>query len=780
MKFINLVFQGIANQNASVNLENKIQGGIAVTELDKGTLKDAIGIALFGTMGDASKLTSYPAKVELSFSTEDVVYTIIRTYSIGEGQTEPTEYAIITDFAQTTPYAEGVAEVNAYMAKVVYFTAAAFNALFVVNKEDLSEVLSADSLTRESFLAMALNEISSIEDIAANTAELKQAEAELIGEIEEIYPVSRKEIKAQQSIVKADKVKLVAINKDMEAANVEMAKIVVYEQDVAELAKLNEAIEQVKESQAEIEVVEKALSESDTASSMMALYTKYTAIEADTAAGRIALEDEQKELDRLNAKAAGAETSVDNLSKKYVYLNTKEEELKKGMLALIEQSYNDPKTYKVKEEVESYYEDIDKEVAALQEELAATEANSTKHKQEIAALQDRKLSLRNTSAYRKIICDGTVLETQLQASNDAIDNAMDKLQADRVAQSLKYDEHTTLSKQITDMTAEQAELNSRIVGSYANYQEAVNADAVYKQTLYGKQLTVSAYEVEIAAITKKIAAVDKTTAIYAEKLAASIDGKAQLDTHMSNLQAKLVSLESKFSLVAGEASLCALAEEIEYGSRCPICSGFVTSKADLGSQSTKAIETQIISVKEEITLGLTKIESIQDSIGQYTAAKNVSENYAKSLIETKNVKIAIINGILAEYEVETVEDLVNLLKAAIAKSNELTVNIDKYRNSNVILNGLTEKNNEIVAQYDAYTKLIDKKQAELDAMLAENKEIVNSYIQIQPDLNGQNAEDLIAKQHVINKEYEDIEARQELLQAELVVLEAHIAELKKC
>ncbi len=203
MKFINLVFQGIANQNASVNLESKIQGGITVTELDKGTLKDAIAFALFGAMGDTSNL-SIPAKVELSFASEDATYTIIRTFTKDDAANDAEEYAIISDFSQTTPYAEGVAEVDAFMSEILHFTPTAFNSLFVVNKEDLSEVLCADALTRESYLAVALNDISSIEDIQSNIAMLKADEAGLTAAIEEIAPVTRKEIKAQQAVVKGD------------------------------------------------------------------------------------------------------------------------------------------------------------------------------------------------------------------------------------------------------------------------------------------------------------------------------------------------------------------------------------------------------------------------------------------------------------------------------------------------------------------------------------------------------------------------------------------------
>ncbi|MFI3228920.1 MAG: hypothetical protein R3Y23_01980 [Bacillota bacterium] len=776
MKFINLVFQGIANQNASVNLENKIQGGITVTDLDKGTLKDAISFALFGAMGDTSKLSA-PAKAELSFVSEDATYTVIRTFRKEEAEDEAKEYAMVTDFSQTTSYAEGVAEVDAFLSSVVHFTPVAFNSLFLINKEDLSEVLCADSLTRESYIAVALNEISSIEDIQDNTAALKEKEEALISAIEQIAPVTRKEIKAQLAVVKGDNIVLSDLSTNIDVSTKESARVVAYEQDTEALSAINAVIEKAAESQPEVDAMIEALASSQQAEALIALYKKYDAIVNDSAAGREALNPELAKLYELENKVASAEISRDNLSKKYIYLSEKESELNKAMVELIASAHNEPDTYLVKEKIDSYYKETDLEAEVLREALVATEAEKEKIETALNSLQERKLSLRNKASFRKIISDGAVMENRIKDSNIVIDNAIAKMQANKVAHSAKYDEHVQLSKQIEELAETQDKLISKIVGNYANYQEAVNADAIYKQSLYGKHLTVSASEVEIVAIEKKILAVDQTTDSYQEKLDASLENKEKINEHLSNLKNRLKQLETKFADVAGEASLSALAEGIEYGSRCPICSGFVMAKNDLGSQSTKAIETQIASIKDEILLGASKIESLQESIGQYSAAKVVSENYAASLAETVASKRVIINKVLVEYGVGSITELFNLLKATIAKSNNLTINLDTYRNNNTILNGLVEKNNAIVLECNDYTTTISAQEAEITELKASIYVLVNEYKNIQPDLNGQNAEDLVAQQHVINKEYEEIEVAQEELYAQLKEVASHREEI---
>lgn len=777
MKFLNLVYEGILEKKGTIDFGNKIQGCTVLSDTDPDFYMQIAGIALYGAQGDYGRFT-LPSRLEFRFSYEDAEYAIMRIFDNFDGK--PGEMAVITDGENKTVFAEGCEAVQRFIEEKTALSKTAFEKLLIINKEEITRAFASDAAAREAYIAQAAQNIASAGETQAKLAVYKDKEKELLDYIESIPAVTKKEIKDCQQLEDARRVEAESLSKDVESIFSDITKAKDYETASKEYAEAAAYQEKLKSQKAEVDALAARIAKSRAASEIGSIYTEYKRVESAVAEDKTALAKKEKELEDINKKYQDGQASAQKYEKNFIYCSEKKELLEKNLRELISSTSVSPQGYKIGAIIDSYYADTENRKAELLTKLAAAENEFRALSDAVAELKAKKAELKNPSSYKKGVSDAALIEENLKrvdAETKQSDERLQNLQKERADLSAR---HTELTGTINSLTARLEGLKNSILRDYPSFQEAVNADVLYKQTIYGKHLIVSANEVEMDAVEKKIESVKKASEIYATKLSESLERRKEVEAHLEKLNAKLNLLTEKRNDYLSFNKMRAISDDLVYGSRCPVCDGFITVKKELPQKDTKAIDTQIDALNAEIQKSEAALIEVVNSIGQYNSAARVSQQYLDALNKTRDAKLSIIKEILDEYNCMSIAEMFAKVKEAADNSNMLTLAIDDYHETDAKLRAAKEADAVIS---EALNKLvatsIPAETERLNSLLDEFKRLTAEYEKLQSFLNGENADQLLMKLQVVDKEYETLEQELDAKEEKLSEVTLERDELKK-
>lgn len=769
MKLINLVFQGITAREENYDFGNKAAGCIVLQDAEKSALLQALSFAFYGSV-DPTKYT-LPLVVNAKFMIDDVEYDLTRTLEREESGAA-CEKVALSDLNDGVIYGEGKEDIDAYLVEKIGLDKEEFEKLFFIDEEAVS-ALQENLVTRESFVAEQIASLATSKKVLGKYNELKAEEDELMTTLEGIETVTRDEIKEQQLRVDNADISLNALRKQIEEVNVEIMNAEKYREELDAYNEVNAKLEILSAKEEEMQTLASKAARSEDAKEIAQVFFKYQ----ETMKGLDEMEQDiiaqTEALDAMEAKIAEGKDSEKLLADEYTVANLRAVELNAKMREIIKEGSINPQSVKIKETIESYYAETAPEMEELSAKKKDVDAKYNAIVEEISALQTRKLAIRDSAEYKKAVQDGAVLEGNIAQAESTLKESQDRVEALEKRRADLYDKNVELAGKAKELDVEVSKMEKEIKGSNGSVQDTINQDALYKQTIYTKHLFVSDHEVALDAVNKKIEGVKVAAQGYGEKLNLLTKRRAEVTTHRAKLQDKLDLLNEKLMEYMSFNRLRDISNDIAYGTRCPVCDGFVAQKKDLPLRDTKALDDQIKAVEAEIKKDDNALMGAETNIGQYQAATAVSNQYLENLIETKKVHEEAIQSVLNEYKVASIQELFALTGKAVQASNELIKKVDLYNKKRAELIKVREANNLVVEQI----KDIDNVQLpremeiskELEQLIVETK---YAYDQMASFYQGESAIALLEKLQVVEGEYEQIELALEAKEAELNEIKA--------
>ena len=769
MKLINLVFQGITAREENYDFGNKAAGCIVLQDAEKSALLQALSFAFYGSV-DPTKYT-LPLVVNAKFMIDDVEYDLTRTLEREESGAA-CEKVALSDLNDGVIYGEGKEDIDAYLVEKIGLDKEEFEKLFFIDEEAVS-ALQENLVTRESFVAEQIASLATSKKVLGKYNELKAEEDELMTTLEGIETVTRDEIKEQQLRVDNADISLNALRKQIEEVNVEIMNAEKYREELDAYNEVNAKLEILSAKEEEMQNLASKAARSEDAKEIAQVFFKYQ----ETMKGLDEMEQDiiaqTEALDAMEAKIAEGKDSEKLLADEYTVANLRAVELNAKMREIIKEGSINPQSVKIKETIESYYAETAPEMEELSAKKKDVDAKYNAIVEEISALQTRKLAIRDSAEYKKAVQDGAVLEGNIAQAESTLKESQDRVEALEKRRADLYDKNVELAGKAKELDVEVSKMEKEIKGSNGSVQDTINQDALYKQTIYTKHLFVSDHEVALDAVNKKIEGVKVAAQGYGEKLNLLTKRRAEVTTHRAKLQDKLDLLNEKLMEYMSFNRLRDISNDIAYGTRCPVCDGFVAQKKDLPLRDTKALDDQIKAVEAEIKKDDNALMGAETNIGQYQAATAVSNQYLENLIETKKVHEEAIQSVLNEYKVASIQELFALTGKAVQASNELIKKVDLYNKKRAELIKVREANNLVVEQI----KDIDNVQLpremeiskELEQLIVETK---YAYDQMASFYQGESAIALLEKLQVVEGEYEQIELALEAKEAELNEIKA--------
>lgn len=774
MKLNTLSIKGINAGETFYDFGNKAAGCIVLADADGKVLREALSYVFYGEAAAGCEL---PLTAELKFVIEDVEYSLTRTTEAGEDGAA-VETAVLTG-ADGKVVSDGVEAVNAFIDEKVGLNKVCFEELFFIDREEATNIC-ADTLTRESFIAEKMAKFATSEDVMAKYASLRDEERELLEHIDMVEPVTRDEIKEQQLVVDSDKIALDDVRGRIEAVKLDLGYAAKYQEELNAYYEAVAKMDALKAKNDEMEALAAKAAKSAAASELADTFRKYDALKGEIAAKKSALENTRKETAAIEAKAASGERSLKLLGNEYVAAAERERGLNAAMHDLIVKGYEDPQQADIVRGAEAYYAKYDEECAELKARREELEKEEGEIIGKLDELTKRKAAIRESALYKQAVRDGAVAEGRMadvSAEIKTVEERIERLSASRTA---LVDDSRELQSNAKARKAEVQKLEKEIRGKYATVEEAVDAAVLYKQTIYAKHLWVSRNEVELDAVKKKIAGVEKTKAEYADRLSNLGGRREEVGRHRARLIEKLKLLNEKLTEYMSYNRLREIAGEVEYGSHCPVCDGFVSVKKELPLRDTKALDDQIKAVEEEIAKDNAAIIEAESSLGQYRAAETVSSQYLEALVATKKSKELSIDKVLKEYNAASIADLFAMVEKAAKDGNELTKKVDAYRRAEGELTRLEEAAAIIDKQMNAIDNdMLPAERSTLEALRAEYDELKSTYDVGAEYFGGESAISLADKLTVVEKEYEEIEDEISSGEAKLAELGAELTAVKE-
>ena len=766
MKFFHLAYENIGEQSKNINFGDKIAGCITVSDISGKPLADALSLALFGACGSYAGIT-LPAKVSLKFETKDERYTLIRLFETAENGM-PSEQAVLSDYEETKIIAEGPEAIDAYLADKLTITKKAFDILFLMDRAAIADALTSDTTTRESYIASAVNGVTTLDEIIAKADALKSSEAELNKHIDSIEPVTRKAVKEQQTKAAADKVEVDTLQNDIAAIHASIAKAREYDEDTAKYYLELGTLEKLLAQKDEVEKNASFHSRCREAIAIKDIFTEYQAEQKKLEGLKSELTAQITAREALDAKIKEGEQSAKNLELKFVYHNEKTVELDKKMRELLAETAQTPDALKIDNLIDNYYASTQKQLQELESKQKALETEFQALQETCNALEARKADIRNDSDYKKAVEDGAVLEARLARINNemtAISALIQKHEKDQLA---LYEQNNNQIDRIREFQLQYKELDAAIRKDKPSHKEAQDGIILYSQALYAKHIIASGYEAEIKALDKKIAKLQQTNDTFASKREVIATRKKELEAHVEKLEAKKELLTDKLTEYIGYNRLKEYSDAVEYGSHCPICDSFVTYKRDIPTKDTGLIQEQIEIVSAEIDKDRQGIAEAAGFIEQYDSNLTISSQYVAALQETKNQKQGAVDAILADFGVTSLQELYQKTQNAADEYGNFLRNLNDFHEVDAELRRLQENNAHVVESYNKLAKEVLPAAKEKYAVL--NKELtetVAEYEKLQSVFNGENAEDLLLKLQILEKEYDAVETELQEKQAKL-------------
>ncbi len=771
MKLINLVFQGITERKETYDFGNRVVGCSMMQDANKTVLRAALAYVLYGELPEGANL---PVSAELAISAEDAEYTITRSTQKAEDGTVITQ-ADVKD-SDGNVVAEGDGETATFVAERVGLKADEFDKLFEINPE-ATAALAADAVTRESFIAEKLAELATSDEVIGRARALADAEMQIYKEIEETDAVTRDELKEQQLVVDSDRIALESLRKEIEKVGNEISLAAKYQDELTKYYEATAKMDALKAKEGEMSALAEKASRSVAAKELASVFGKYSDTQSHIAAMKEELADLEAKCKECADRVEEGKKSQALVSEEYIAAAKRIEELGKALRGIIADGSETPSGVKIKATVDSYYEQYNQEIAELTDKLKKLTEERDALANECADLTDRKLAIRDTAEYKKSVQNGAILENAISVDTEHLkscESRMEVLEAKRVA---LIEENADYVGKIKTLNAEVRELGKSIRGEHKTVEEAVNAVELYTQSIYADHLFVSDNEVQVDAVVKKIEAVEKSKNEYAERIKKLTAKRDEVDAHRTRLSMKLDLLNEKMIEYMSQNRLRDMSAEIEYGTRCPVCDGFVTYKKDLPLRDTKQLDDQIKAVAAELENDTRALMNAESAIGQYKAAATVGTQYLESLITTRDDRQKAIDNILKKYNAKSIPELFAMVSAAAERRNKLTKDIDAYRAKEAEARRLGLANTLVIDRI----KEIDEKYLPSEKAIAESlaKHIAvctEKLNKLNAEFNGESPSELLKKLQVTEAEYAQIEHTVEAKDEQLAKLNAEIAQ----
>jgi len=634
MKLINLKFRGITDESGFYDFGNKIAGLVNVEGGDENALKTLLSFAFYGNE-DAVNF-KLPLIVELRFVLAYEEYYLYRKLvRLESGET--LEEVKLTN-AKGEPVCEQTKEsVDAFLAEKISLTKEAFDDLFLVDRAEGLKI-AQDTISRETIVAESLGKFATSNKVNEMLDELLAEESVLVNRLEVLEPVSRGEIANHEALVDINKTNLEEVRITMANINDELQKAIMYKEEMTQLYDETSRLEKLEAQKEEMATLTKKVANSKEARALSNVFSAYGDILLKIDEDKQKLESIDNQLNILNEKIAKGKESLVKQGDKYAALALTVNELEKVLYGLLDDARNHPENIDLGKMLEKYYAPVNQKATELMEEYNKVQTEAINLARQNVEVMQKKINIRDTFEYKKAVQDGAVIEGKIGIFSDSLVAARERRELLTVERAHAVEALNAIEKETQGENSEFSLLDKEIRGKYKTVEQAVNADVFYKQRIYSKHLLVSRNEVELNAIIKKIEGVEEANKTYAEKLQVLKDRRLSIVKHRERLVAKLELLKEKLTEYMSENRLKDISERVEFGSRCPICDGFVSVKKTLPIKDTKALNTRIDAVQRDIGKDDKALLEAEAAIGQYEAAAHMGEQYANSLNESKENK----------------------------------------------------------------------------------------------------------------------------------------------
>ncbi len=753
MKLINLTLKG-ADSKISYDFQSKVQGCITPQDIKADVYRDALSFAFYGGIDPNNFVVKSPVSIEVRFSVSDEDYILRRGSKVERGE-------IIEDASLETisgnDVAKETATVNAACLELVGVNQKAFEKLIIIDL-DIAEALSLDKLTRETIVADQLSGLTTSKEVMSKLNQLKEREKQLISEIESIVPASRHELEESEQIVKNDRVVVEAVRKELDIVRKEIAKATTYQEELTYHVENAAALEELELKQDAIDEKVEKLAISNKASAVLEKFQSYEAFLNKTQQKRVEYEKIKASLKDIEKKIVDGENSIESLSDQFIKETRRVEELEKVLNSQILETAEGPKNIGIKKIVDGYYTKYDESIKGLLDRQKEVEEQFDYLTKAIAEQRKRRAGFSLIPEYKAAVEDGAVIEGSMDKIKKDIAASHNRIERLSREKSELISQNTENVEKINQLKEKLNELNKEICGLFPTQKDAINASVYKNQNLYGKHLLASGLKIEIDAIDEKLEKVNQSSKTYADKLINLRNKRTEIINHRERLQIRLDLLNEKMTEYMSYNRLCEVTAEVEYGSHCPVCDGFVSVKKETPLRNTKALDDQIKAVEAELEKDTKAVIDAENTIGQYEAVLTVSNQYIESLQSSKNIKESQVKKILDEFKVKSVEELASLMYRELDRSKKMMLLNDEFKQAEADLRKRTARHDQIVERI----KLIDNEDLPfervvlLELMDKHTKEQLR-YKETVKLLKGEKALDALAKIQVIDKEIAEID-----------------------
>ena len=438
-----------------------------------------------------------------------------------------------------------------------------------------------------------------------------------------------------------------------------------------------------------------------------------TLVKLDTEIKQLGNEISEKEtaISNLKAEVKDGQESLKQKETAFIDASAKAKEINQAFDEMIQKNAETGESEQhIIDSVDKLCEDEVKDIGSIKKEFTATAKKKSEIDKAIAKLDSEYKSIHLSADYRLAVREGAAFESLIQAKKE---QTLDLEKSIEVDQAKLSELREQLFK--SEAILQQCQVGyKKIFGEETKenkpdtYQALIadfNELERIKQNIYRNQIISASLIQDIDAIDKKIGENNETCAVSDENLEALEDAKTTLVKYIEKLQKRIDEEIDVLTDINGQLRFFEDIESLEYGSKCPVCSGIVTSKPKVDSVTNSyitqkaEIEEKYKHDKEIYNEYLEKLEKINLKIGSLKAQVLASQGYVKSLEATKKIKLAALNKLYKENHVASHDELTNDLERVIEE-------ISKYSAMISDVKAIVEKESIAKDEYETLSKEI--------------------------------------------------------------------------
>ena len=282
---------------------------------------------------------------------------------------------------------------------------------------------------------------------------------------------------------------------------------------------------------------------------------------------------------------------------------------------------------------------------------------------------------RQTAEQRKTIREGACFEITVENKAQYLDSMTKSLASDRLVLEKLQEEHNRNEEELAICENNYAAMFGSGTDSktaLSNLIRDYNGLERTKQSLYRNQILSATLLQDVNAIDKKIGENTDAKTGATENKAALESAKETLDKYVEKCKEAIDKKAEELSLVMAEKKFYEDLDNLEYGSRCPVCSAPVSDKTDAENKA-KFLKKKEEGLKKELDrlYGIQKEynekeDKINVSLGSYESAIAANTRYIESLNATKTAKLSALKRIYEENNVQGHAELTAKLETVVA------------------------------------------------------------------------------------------------------------------